>query len=81
MQPLDHDVPHHGLENESFDEEDEVNPFYRDPSVTFDREVFPRRPNLRDHGTQSNYDVKVDIPTFEGKHHPDDFIDWLNTGQ
>lgn len=26
-----------------------------------------------------NYDVKLDIPEFEGKNHPNDFIDWLNS--
>ena len=47
--------------------------------MSSDQEAFSQRPNWRDRGIQYNYDVKGDILEFEGKHHPDDFIDWLNT--
>jgi len=30
------------------------------------------------HQTRMN-DIKVDIPDFEGKLHPDEFVDWLQT--
>ena len=40
-----------------------------------------RGPGLRAEQRQpfQNLGVKVDIPDFEGKSHPDDFIDWLHT--
>nr|KAJ0192168.1 hypothetical protein LSAT_V11C800408880 [Lactuca sativa] len=33
------------------------------------------------HGTHAlrNLGMKIEIPEFEGKTHPNDFIDWLNT--
>ncbi|PWA45919.1 Gag-pol polyprotein-like protein [Artemisia annua] len=31
------------------------------------------------YNASQNLDVKVDIPDFEGKSHPDEFIDWLYT--
>ncbi|GJU08713.1 hypothetical protein Tco_1125143 [Tanacetum coccineum] len=43
------------------------------------------RPNRDSHyrlgryNSSQNLSVKVDIPNFEGKSHPDDFIDWLYT--
>jgi len=27
----------------------------------------------------SSYDFKVDVPKFEGKLHPEEFLDWLRT--
>jgi len=33
----------------------------------------PQRQSFRDN------DIKVDIPDFEGKLHPDEFVDWLQT--
>ena len=39
----------------------------------------PRRHPRRKQGFQRDYDIKVDIPEFEGRIQGDEFIDWLNT--
>ncbi|BFG40560.1 hypothetical protein CerSpe_268340 [Prunus speciosa] len=56
---------------ESFDGEGDENPFYNNMPM----EVVQRG---RDHYGR-NFDMKVDLPEFERKMQPDDFVDWLNT--
>ncbi|VFQ98684.1 unnamed protein product [Cuscuta campestris] len=53
---------------EESDEEEEV-PLEDNSSNTSRRENYERGAN----------DFKVDIPTFEGKNDPDDFLEWLET--
>ncbi|CAB4291989.1 unnamed protein product [Prunus armeniaca] len=56
---------------ESSDGEGDENPFYNHMPM----EGVQRG---RDHYGR-NFDMKVDLPEFEGKMQPDDFVDWLNT--
>ena len=53
------------------------NPFYRAPSRSFSGSTPPHPHHLKN--LQRGYDIKVDIPKFEGKMQPDDFINWLTT--
>ncbi|KAI5327722.1 hypothetical protein L3X38_027118 [Prunus dulcis] len=56
---------------ESSDGEGDENPFYNNMPM----EGVQRG---RDHYGR-NFDMKVDLPEFEGTIQPDDFVDWLNT--
>ncbi|GJW17682.1 RNA-directed DNA polymerase [Tanacetum coccineum] len=58
--------------NESINEEDE-NPWGVNRPDR-DRRFKPGRIN-----SSQNLGMKIDIPDFEGKSHPDEFIDWLHT--
>ncbi|KAK0597158.1 hypothetical protein LWI29_022317 [Acer saccharum] len=77
FEPLEHDVSRHDSENEPTDEEN-TNPFGRG----YDRasnDGNNRRHRHMNNFIRPNFDVKVDIPEFEGKMQPEEFIDWLNT--
>ena len=77
FEPLEHDESHHDLENEPTDEEN-TNPFGRG----YDRasnDGNNRRHRQMNNFFRPSFDVKVDIPEFEGKMQPEEFIDWLNT--
>jgi hypothetical protein len=74
-----HDAPHDSDVDVSSNDEDDVNPFHQDRSHTLSDSTLPHPQNLRIHGVQHHYDVKVDILEFEGRMQPDEFIDWLNT--
>ncbi|KAG5539880.1 hypothetical protein RHGRI_020186 [Rhododendron griersonianum] len=67
----------HGSEDEASDEE-EVNPFHRTSSHASSGGA-PRYQFRRNRYFQQEYGVKVEIPEFEGRMHPDEFLDWLNT--
>ncbi|EOX92171.1 Gag-pol polyprotein-like protein [Theobroma cacao] len=58
----------------SSDEENDTNPFHQ--NLSSDEEVPIRR--LRTAAAR-DLGIKVDIPEFEGRLHPDDFLDWLYT--
>jgi hypothetical protein len=71
---------HHGSDVEvSSNDGDEVNPFHHAHSHTSSDSTPPHPRNLRNHVFRRDCDVKVDIPEFEGRMQPDEFIDWLNT--
>ncbi|XP_062155188.1 uncharacterized protein LOC133863244 [Alnus glutinosa] len=57
----------------------EVNPFHHARCHTSSDSTPPHPRNLRNHVFRRDCDVKVDIPEFEGRMQPDEFIDWLNT--
>ena len=66
------------MDDESFDGEQEDNPFHhRAPLGESDERGRGGRPFNND--TARYFDMKVDIPEFEGKIRPDEFIDWLNS--
>uniref|UniRef100_A0A2N9EJL2 Integrase catalytic domain-containing protein n=1 Tax=Fagus sylvatica TaxID=28930 RepID=A0A2N9EJL2_FAGSY len=58
-------------------ESDNENPFHRAHSHSFSGSTPPHPRFLRN--SRPGFDMKVDIPEFEGKMQPDDFIDWLTT--
>ncbi|XP_017978278.1 PREDICTED: uncharacterized protein LOC108662429 [Theobroma cacao] len=58
----------------SSDEENDTNPFHQ--NLSSDEEVPIRR--LRTTAAR-DLRIKIDIPEFEGRLHPDDFLDWLYT--
>jgi len=71
---------HHGSDVEvSSNDGDEVNPFHHARSHTSSDSTPPHPRNLRNHVFRRDCDIKVDIPEFEGRMQPDEFIDWLNT--
>jgi hypothetical protein len=64
----EHDVPSHGSDVEvSSNNGEDVNPFHQAHSHTSSDSTPPHPRNLRNHGVQHHYDVKVDIPKFEGR--------------
>ena len=66
-------------ENSSGDEE-ETNPFSDDHSmVSGDEEALHQNRTRRNTRFQRAIDLKADIPMYEGRIQPDEFIDWLNT--
>ncbi|KAK0596705.1 hypothetical protein LWI29_018263 [Acer saccharum] len=72
-------------ENEGFEDDGiDVNPFHQTRSHVSDDSTPPyprdlRHYVLRDRETHRAFNVKVEIPEFEGKMQPDEFIEWLNT--
>jgi hypothetical protein len=58
-------------------ESDEKNPFHHANSHSSGGST-PAHPHFLRH-LQPGFDMKVDIPEFEGKMQPDEFIDWLTT--
>lgn len=76
----EHGASHHGSDVEvSSNDGDEVNPFHHARSHASSDSTPPHPRNLRNHVFRRGCDVKVDIPEFEGRMQPDEFIDWLNT--
>ena len=66
-------------ENSSGDEE-ETNPFHDNHSpVSSDEEALHQNRTRRNNRFQRAIDLKADIPMYEGRIQPDEFIDWLNT--
>ncbi|KAK0587640.1 hypothetical protein LWI29_026225 [Acer saccharum] len=72
-------------ENEGFEDDGiDVNPFHQTRSHVSDDST-PSHPRdlrhyvLRDRETHHAFNAKVEIPEFEGKMQPDEFIEWLNT--
>ena len=55
------------------------NPFHQDPSQSSGSEDAPPRHPRRIQNRRPDFDIKVDIPDFEGRSQPDEFIDWLHT--
>ncbi|KAB5534417.1 hypothetical protein DKX38_017503 [Salix brachista] len=62
---------HHGSHDE------EVNPFHQAHSESSSEEAFPRRQPQSNLDFQRDYDMKADIPEFEGRTQGDEFIDCL----
>ena len=58
-------------------ESDEENPFHHANSHSSGGST-PAHPHFLRH-LQLGFDMKVDIPEFEGKMQPNEFIDWLTT--
>jgi hypothetical protein len=58
-------------------ESDNENPFHRAHSHSSGESTPPHPRFVRN--SRPSFDMKVDIPDFEGKMQPDDFIDWLTT--
>jgi hypothetical protein len=80
VEASDHDASHHESDNEvSSEDGEDLNPFHQARSHASSDNTPPHPRNLRLHDVQHHYDVKVDIPEFEGRMQPDEFIDWLNT--
>jgi hypothetical protein len=80
VEASDHDAPHHESDNEvSSEDGEDLNPFHQARSQASSDNTPPHPRDLRLHNVQRHYDVKVDIPEFEGRMQPDEFIDWLNT--
>lgn len=76
FQSLRHDLSHQGSEDEvSNDEREEFNPFHREPSPEPNLNIARRNFEFR----QEPFNIKVEIPEFEGRAQPDEFIDWLLT--
>ncbi|XP_020683447.1 uncharacterized protein LOC110100337 [Dendrobium catenatum] len=64
-------------EAENHQEEEEVNPFHQDSSSEEGdsrRRHRPVRPTFRDDGG-----IKIDLPEFEGRLDPDEFLNWIHT--
>jgi hypothetical protein len=80
VEASDHDASHHESDNEVSNEDGEnANPFHQARSHASSDNTPPHPRNLRLYNVQCHYDVKVEIPEFEGRMQPDEFIDWLNT--
>jgi hypothetical protein len=80
VEASDHDASHHESDNEvSSEDGEDLNPFHQARSQASSDNTPPHPRDLRLHNVQRHYDVKVDIPEFEGRMQPDEFIDWLNT--
>ncbi|KAK0582923.1 hypothetical protein LWI29_031183 [Acer saccharum] len=79
--PRNHDQD----ENEGFEDDGvDVNPFHQTRSHVSNDSTPPhprdlRHYVLRDHETHRSFITKVEIPDFEGKMHPNEFVKWLNT--
>lgn len=58
----EHDEIHHESQNE-----EEINPFHQALSESSSEEAAPRHQPRRRQGFQRDYDIKVDIPEFEGR--------------
>jgi hypothetical protein len=64
----EHDAPSHASDVEiSCDAKENVNPFHQACSHPSSDSTPPHPWNLRIHGVQHYYDVKVNIPEFEGR--------------
>lgn len=78
-EPAERDVEGHVSEADSTDNEMGFNPFHggrsEDSSDNSSRQHRPRRNNVR----ERSIDFKVDIPEFDGRNDPNEFIDWLNS--
>jgi hypothetical protein len=80
VEAFEHDASHHGSDVEVCSEDGEdINPFHQARSYASSDSTPPHPQDLRNHGVQRHYDIKVDVPKFEGRMQPDEFIDWLNT--
>ena len=75
-----HNADNHNSENGSSttDDEDE-NPFHEESDDHSSHASAPRRRRREFNNFHGAYNVKITIPDFEGRNHPDEFIDWLNT--
>ena len=76
-------VQHEDLDNgSSSNDEGNTNPFHQAKSHS-SGDSSPIHPNVIRNMTFRNdrrdFHVKVEIPDFEGRMHPDEFVDWLNT--
>ena len=75
-----HNTGSHNSENGSSTPDDEdYNPFHEESDDHSSHTSAPRRPRREFNNFQGAYNVKITIPDFEGRNHPDEFIDWLNT--
>ena len=74
-----HNADNHNSENGSStpDDEDE-NPFHEESDDHSSHASAPRRRRREFNNFHGAYNVKITIPDFEGRNHPDEFIDWLN---
>ena len=82
FEALGHENYNHGgrVGISSNDEEEEINPFYRARSIASNEEDLSNHCARRNNGIRRDHlNIKVDIPEFEGKMQPNEFIDWLNT--
>ena len=68
---------HHNLEFEAISDDEEKNPFHYALSHSSGGSTPPHPRHLRN--LLRGYDIKADIPKFEPKMQPDDFINWLTT--
>jgi hypothetical protein len=80
VEAFDHDASDHESDNKvSNNDGEDINPFHQARSHASSDNTPPHPRILRLHDVRRQYDVKVDIPKFEGRMQPDEFIDWLNT--
>lgn len=68
---------HHNSKFEAVSDDEEENPVHHAYSHSSGGSTPPHPHYVRN--LQQGYDMKVDIPEFEGKMQLDDFIDWLTT--
>ncbi|GJX67976.1 putative nucleotidyltransferase, ribonuclease H [Tanacetum coccineum] len=67
-------------EPENDDSEEEYNPFHViRSSESSDEEAHYQHNNRRNNRSQRGAVMRVDIPMFEGRIQPDEFIDWIHT--
>ncbi|XP_042432727.1 uncharacterized protein LOC122019314 [Zingiber officinale] len=72
----EYDVDGHDSDGGSTNNDVDFNPFHDDNS----RDRASRGPQFRrDNVRNKSFDFKVDIPDFEGRNNPNEFIDWLNS--
>ncbi|XP_042437074.1 uncharacterized protein LOC122023042 [Zingiber officinale] len=72
----EYDVDGHDSDGGSTNNDVDFNPFHDDDS----RDRASRGPQFRrDNVRNKSFDFKVDIPDFEGRNNPNEFIDWLNS--
>ncbi|GJS03754.1 putative CCCH-type zinc finger family protein [Tanacetum coccineum] len=70
---------HNEPENED-SEDEEFNPFHvNGNSESSDEEAHYRHNDRRNNRSQRGANMRVDIPVFEGRIQPDEFIDWIHT--
>lgn len=79
LQPFEHEESYHDEESSQDDGED-VNPFHRVPSQSSsNKNIFHRRIQRNNQFQQEKLNMKVDMPEFEGRMQPNEFLDWLHT--
>src|SRR5436190_3726408 len=69
----------HATHSSSESDEENINPFHRRTSHDSSNESDSSQRQQRNHNRYKEPNVKIDIPEFEGRMHPNDLLDWLHT--
>jgi hypothetical protein len=71
-----HHGHHRGQHDYNSEEVDGINPFANQQDDSSDDDIHSQI-SIDHHG--NNFHIRVDIPEYEERYDPDDFIDWMNT--